>query len=143
MPDSERHGRYITSCNTCVVALDVEPVVSGSVCLPGQRPRLGERELLTGAGASELAGTFKVLANDTRLRLLHALVRGEELCVSDLAAEVRMAPQAVSNQLQRLADRRIVAARRDGNRILYRIVDGCVPALLDLGLCLAEEADRP
>ncbi len=90
--------------------------------------------------AGELAGTFKVLANDTRLRLLHALVRAGELCVSDLAAELGMAPQAVSNQLQRLADRRIVTTRREGNRILYRIVDACVPALLELALCLTEEA---
>ena len=104
-----------------------------------QRPELAERELVTGPLAEELAGTFKVLANDTRLRLLHALVRAGELCVSDLATELEMAPQAVSNQLQRLADRRIVAARREGNRILYRIVDPCVPALLDLGLCLTEE----
>ena len=104
------------------------------------RPELGERELLAPASAEELAGTFKVLANDTRLRLLHALVRAGELCVSDLAAELGMAPQAISNQLQRLADRRIVATCRDGNRILYRIVDPCVPALLDLGLCLTEEA---
>lgn len=104
------------------------------------RAALGDRELLATEAASELAGTFKVLANDTRLRLLHALVRAGELCVSDLAAELGMAPQAVSNQLQRLSDRRIVATRRDGNRIVYRIVDACVPALLDLGLCLTEEA---
>lgn len=50
-----------------------------------------------------------------------------------------MGPQAISNQLQRLADRRIVAARREGNRILYRVIDPCLPALLDLGLCLTEE----
>lgn len=99
-----------------------------------------ERGPLTSADAKELAGTFKVLANDTRLLLLHALVRAGELCVSDLASDVGMAPQAISNQLQRLADRRIVATRREGNRILYRIVDACVPALLALGLCLTEEA---
>ena len=51
-------------------------------------------------------------------------------------------PQAVSNQLQRLADRRIVAARRDGARIYYRIADPCVTGLLDLGLCLLEESGR-
>jgi DNA-binding transcriptional ArsR family regulator len=108
-----------------------------------ERPALAERRLIDGELAGELAGTFKVLANDTRLRLLHALARAGELCVSDLAAEVAMAPQAVSNQLQRLADRRIVATRREGNRILYRIVDECVPALLDLGLCLTEQACAP
>jgi ArsR family transcriptional regulator, lead/cadmium/zinc/bismuth-responsive transcriptional repressor len=33
---------------------------------------------------------FKVLANDSRLRLLHALERAGELCVTDLASEVQM-----------------------------------------------------
>lgn len=83
---------------------------------------------------------FKVLASDTRLRLLHALVRADELCVGDLARAVGMTPQAVSNQLQRLVDRGILSARRDGNSIHYRITDPCVPTLLDQGLCLAEDS---
>jgi len=80
-----------------------------------------------------------VLASDTRLRLLHALVLADELCVTDLAASVGMKPQAVSNQLQRLSDLGILASRRDGNSIHYRVVDLCVRSLLDQGLCLMEE----
>jgi len=34
-----------------------------------------------------------------------------------------MTPQAVSNQLQRLGDRGILAARRNGNSVFYRIAD--------------------
>jgi DNA-binding transcriptional ArsR family regulator len=60
----------------------------------------------------------------------------------DLAAAIGMRPQAVSNQLQRLLDRRILASRRDGTRIFYRIADPCVPGLLDLGWCLVEETAR-
>jgi DNA-binding transcriptional ArsR family regulator len=86
-----------------------------------------------------LSGLFKMLANDTRLRLLHALARAGDMCVTDLAAELEMAPQAISNQLQRLADRRVVASRRDGVRLFYHITDPCVAGLLDLGLCLLEE----
>jgi DNA-binding transcriptional ArsR family regulator len=108
------------------------------VCDPAE-PALTERPLLETGQALELAGLFKVLANDSRLRLLHALARAGELRVSDLAAEVEMSPQAVSNQLTRLADRRIVAARREGTSILYRLIDPCVPALLELGLCLVKE----
>jgi ArsR family transcriptional regulator, lead/cadmium/zinc/bismuth-responsive transcriptional repressor len=109
------------------------------------RPAPGTRSsrragLLTADHAEELAGTFKVLANDTRLLLLQALVGAGELCVTDLASEIGMTSQAISNQLQRLADRRILATRRDGNRIFYRIIDPCVPALLDLGLCLTKDA---
>lgn len=109
----------------------------------GQSQTLSERPLLTPIQAGGLAAVFKVLANDTRLRLLHALVRADELCVTDLAASVAMKPQAVSNQLQRLSDLGIVSSRRDGNNILYQLEDLCVRSLLDQALCLMEEvSDR-
>ena len=95
---------------------------------------------MTPIQAGGLAVVFKLLANDTRLRLLHALVRAEEMCVTDLAAAVGMKPQAVSNQLQRLSDLGILACRRDGKSIIYRVVDPCVMTLLDQGLCLMEDA---
>src|SRR5688572_12482049 len=82
------------------------------------KPMIQERPLLTADQATEIVSLFKVLANDSRLRMLHALSRTEEMCVGDLAAAVEMTSPAVSNQLQRLLDRSIVAARRDGNRIL-------------------------
>lgn len=107
------------------------------------KPALKDRPLLSPIQAGGLAAVFKVLANDTRLRLLHALVRADELCVTDLAASVGMKPQAVSNQLQRLSDLGILGSRRDGNSIHYRVVDLCVRSLLDQGLCLMEEvSDR-
>jgi DNA-binding transcriptional ArsR family regulator len=96
--------------------------------------------MLTYAQAGDLAVLFKVLANDTRLRLLHALARAGEMTVTALAGAVGMKPQAVSNQLQRLLDRGILSSRREGNHIHYRIADGCVTGLLDLGLCLMEDA---
>lgn len=104
------------------------------------KPTLRERKLLTSKSAGEVADLFEVLANDTRLRMLHALAKELELCVSDLAEHLEMKPQAVSNQLQRLADRKIVEARREGNSIFYKIVDPCVTELLDLGLCLVDDS---
>jgi DNA-binding transcriptional ArsR family regulator len=108
-------------------------------CQP--KPALKDRPLLTPIQAGGLSAVFKVLANDTRLRLLHALVRADEICVSDLAAAVGMKPQAVSNQLQRLSDLGILTCRRDGKSIYYRLVDLCVRTLLDQALCLMEEAN--
>jgi ArsR family transcriptional regulator, lead/cadmium/zinc/bismuth-responsive transcriptional repressor len=116
--------------------------IARSVTANAGKPLLAERVLLTQQQAGDVAGLFKVLANDSRLRLLHALERAGELRVSDLAEEVGMRPQAVSNQLQRLLDRRVLAARRGGTSIYYRIADPCVTSLLDLGLCLIEEANR-
>jgi ArsR family transcriptional regulator, lead/cadmium/zinc/bismuth-responsive transcriptional repressor len=106
------------------------------------KPALRERPLMKQTQADELVRLYKVLANDARLRILHALERAGELFVTDLAAEVGMKPQAVSNQLQRLADTRIVASRREGSRLFYRISDPCVPGLIDLGMCLLEETGR-
>ena len=106
------------------------------------KPSLQDRDLITSVEVGEVVALFKVLANDTRLRLLHALARSGGLCVTDLAAAAGMKPQAVSNQLQRLADRRILRAARCGNNIHYRIVDPCVLRMLELGLCLIEEAEQ-
>ncbi len=110
----------------------------GACCPP--KLALGDRPLMTATQAAELMGVFKVLGNDTRLRLLHALVRGDELCVTELGNAVGLRPQAVSNQLQRLADRGIVAPRRDGLQVFYQIVDPCVVSLLDRAWCLTEDA---
>ncbi len=104
---------------------------------------LAARPLLDEAHADELTALYKVLANPHRLRLLHALTRSEELAVGALAEEVGMSIQAVSNQLQRLTDQRILAARRQGNQAFYRIIDPCVSGLLDLGMCLIEQNQRP
>jgi DNA-binding transcriptional ArsR family regulator len=106
------------------------------------KPALRDRPLLGQEQADELVRLYKVLASDTRLRILHALERAGELSVTDLAAEVGMKPQAVSNQLQRLADRRIVASRREGSRLIYRSADPCVTGLIDLGMCLLEETGK-
>jgi ArsR family transcriptional regulator, lead/cadmium/zinc/bismuth-responsive transcriptional repressor len=78
------------------------------------KPSLRTRALFDNRAARDLAGLFKLLSNKTRLRLLHAVHQSDELCVTDVAAELDMTPQAISNQLQRLADRRIVEARREG-----------------------------
>ncbi len=103
------------------------------------RMPLKKRTLMSPIQAGGLASVFKVLANDTRLRLLHALVRDEELSVTGLAAAVGMKPQAVSNQLQRLSDLGILASHRNGTSVYYRVVDRCVSGLLDQGWCLTEE----
>ncbi len=106
-------------------------------CRP--KPRLVARPLISSPEAIGLGQTFKVLANATRLRLLHALVRRPGLSVTELAEALGMKPQAISNQLQRLLDKGIVSNVRNGTNIHYRIVDPCVMGLLDQGLCLTED----
>jgi DNA-binding transcriptional ArsR family regulator len=103
------------------------------------KSRLDARALISLVQADGLERTFKVLANATRLRLLHALVKRPGLSVTALAETVAMKPQAVSNQLQRLVDKGILSNVRNGTNIHYRIIDPCIVGLLDQGLCLTED----
>lgn len=95
---------------------------------------------MTRVQADELATLFAVLAGESRLRLLHALLRSGDLCTTELAAAVGMKIQAVSNQLRSLVHQGILETRRDGTHVYYRIIDPCVSSVLDLGLCLLEDS---
>jgi DNA-binding transcriptional ArsR family regulator len=116
-------------------------------CEPGEgcstdRPALAERPLLSFVDAVKVMALFKVLGNDTRIRLLHHLVRSGEATVTGMAKTLGMKPQAVSNQLVRLADTRMLTSRRDGNNVYYRVENPCVAPLLDLALCLMEDESK-
>src|SRR5437762_13891106 len=95
-------------------------------CSPGEpcsnRQALADRPLLSFVEAVKVMALFKVLANDTRIRLLHHLVRSGEATVTDLAKTLVMKPQAVSNQLTRLSDTGMLQSRREGNNMYYRVV---------------------
>lgn len=112
---------------------------AGETCKP--KPHIKNRPLLSVETTGELESMFKILGNQTRLRILHSIVRAGDICVTDIAKEIDMKPQAVSNQLQRLVDRGIVSAQRNGNNIHYSIVDPCVIGLLNQGLCLLEDSE--
>jgi len=102
-------------------------------------PSLAAESPLSGRMAGSLQALFKVLANGVRLRILHAVLRADELCVSDICREVGMKPAAVSNHLQRLHDQGVVSARREGQHVYYRVVDPCVGGLMDVAVCLLKE----
>ena len=104
---------------------------------------LADRPLLSFVEAVKVMALFKVLANDTRIRMLHHLVRCGEATVTDLAKALGMKPQAVSNQLTRLSDTGMLQSRREGNNMYYRVVNGCVAPLLDLALCLMQDEGKP
>lgn len=123
---------YTRSCNS--------GIMPKAKCQCPPKPTLAGRPLLSVRQGAALESTFKTLANGTRLRLLHALARSSQMCVGELAEALKMKPQAVSNQLQRLTDRGIVESRREGLQIYYSIIDPCVLTLLDQGWCLAEDA---
>jgi len=75
-----------------------------------------------------IAARFKALSEALRLRLVHELERGERT-VSDLVAATGKAQANVSRQLRTLAEAGILARRKEGLNVYYRIAD---PAIFDL-----------
>lgn len=80
--------------------------------------------------AEDTAEFFKVLGDQTRLRLLGALLDGE-LCVNDLSATVELSVSAVSHQLALLRRAKLVASRREGRQVFYRLDDDHVATILE------------
>ncbi len=77
----------------------------------------------------DMAETFKLLSDPTRLKLVHALSRGE-LCVCDLAAMLGVGSTAVSNHLRLLRGMRLVNYRREGKMAYYSLADDHITRLL-------------
>jgi ArsR family transcriptional regulator, lead/cadmium/zinc/bismuth-responsive transcriptional repressor len=87
---------------------------------------------------SRLEELFKIFSDATRLRILKALAEGE-LCVCDIGAVLGASQSAVSHQLALLRAARMVAYRREGKTIYYRLADDHVGSLLRVGLDHASE----
>jgi DNA-binding transcriptional ArsR family regulator len=77
--------------------------------------------------------TFKLLADNTRLRILWALLHAEH-SVGELAEHVGAQPPAVSQHLARLRLSRLVRVRRDGNRAYYAADNSHVRHLVEEAL---------
>jgi DNA-binding transcriptional ArsR family regulator len=90
------------------------------------------RDMLGSVPSDELAQLFKVLGDDTRIKILDALFRSE-LCVCDLTALLGMNQSAVSHQLRVLRDARIVKSRKQGKNVLYSLDDEHISGLVRMG----------
>lgn len=98
------------------------------------------RELAEDGVYSDASLFFGAFADPNRLKILDALRAGDELCVSDVMAITGMSQSAVSHALKLLLLRRVVARRREGRHVYYRLVDEHVLKLVEFALeHLAEE----
>jgi DNA-binding transcriptional ArsR family regulator len=75
-------------------------------------------------------GMLKLLGDETRLRVIWALLEGEHP-VNELAELVGAQPAAVSQHLAKLRLARLVRSRREGNRIFYVLDDVHVRRLVE------------
>ena len=72
--------------------------------------------------AELIAGRFKLLAEPTRIKILDRLRNGEA-SVQELSEAVGTTQQNVSKHLGALATAGVLARRKQGNYVYYRVVD--------------------
>lgn len=70
----------------------------------------------------EIANTFKLLGDVTRVRIIRGLAAAE-LCVCDLANLLNMTSSAISHQLRLLRAHDIVRYRKEGKIVYYSLND--------------------
>ena len=82
---------------------------------------------------SLLQKVFKIIGDQTRLRILWALDQNE-MCVCDIANVLKMTKSAVSHQLAILRSAGIVKYRRSGKEVYYMLDDHHITQLYEIGL---------
>jgi len=80
---------------------------------------------------SRAASFFKVVGDETRMKIL-CCIAGGEFCVNDIAEAVDMTKSAVSHQLKLLKDEGLVKSRRDGKNMFYSLDDQHVVDIIDI-----------
>ncbi len=82
------------------------------------------------AKADGVAALLKAMGNGRRLMVLCKLVEHGEMTVTDLAGAVALSQSALSQHLAKMRDEGLVAFRREGQTLWYRIADPRTEALL-------------
>jgi DNA-binding transcriptional ArsR family regulator len=82
---------------------------------------------------ASLAETFKVLSDQTRLKIVLALSK-QELCVIDIAAVLGITESAVSHQMRLLKTLRLVKQRKSGKMVFYSLDDEHIEDLIRVAL---------
>lgn len=103
------------------------------VVIHQERVDAAKKKMISDGFLLKLSETFKVLGDVTRVKILYAL-SGQELCVCDISAVLGMSQSAVSHQLRRLKDMKLVKYRKQGKVVYYSLDDEHIVKIFNQGL---------
>lgn len=82
---------------------------------------------------NNLANFFRIMGDDTRCKLLFALLQNE-MCVCDLANVLSMTKSSISHQLGKMRDVGIVKCRKEGKTVYYSLDDSHISEIFEVGI---------
>ncbi len=90
-------------------------------------------KLLDNEFISEISTFFKILGDNTRVKILFALDHNE-MCVCDIANVLNMTKSSISHQLSYLKDLNIVKSRKSGKEVYYSLDDEHVKEVFEVAI---------
>ncbi len=97
---------------------------------PATIPAYSEASIASTEAISAVVHLGKLLADETRVRILTMLAEHEELCVRDLWESLSQTQPGVSHHLALLREGGLVESHQVGRNIFYRIRDDGVARLM-------------
>ncbi|MBD9115181.1 ArsR family transcriptional regulator [bacterium] len=82
---------------------------------------------------TEISLFFKILGDNTRVKILFALDHNE-MCVCDIANVLNMTKSSISHQLSYLKDLNIVKSRKSGKEVYYSLDDEHVKEVFEVAI---------
>ncbi len=82
---------------------------------------------------SEISTFFKILGDNTRVKIIFALDHNE-MCVCDIANVLNMTKSSISHQLSYLKDLNIVKSRKSGKEVYYSLDDEHVKEVFEVAI---------
>ena len=80
---------------------------------------------------TEISTFFKILGDNTRVKILFALDHNE-MCVCDIANVLNMTKSSIAHQLSYLKDLNIVKSRKSGKEVYYSLDDEHVKEVFEV-----------
>ncbi|WP_170007204.1 ArsR/SmtB family transcription factor [Bacillus fonticola] len=97
---------------------------------------------LTAIPVSPIAQWFKILGDETRLKIAYSLAEAKELCVCDVAYATGCSIATASHHLRTLKKAGLAKYRKEGKRAFYSLDDAHVTIILELSKTHAQHVAR-
>ena len=88
-------------------------------------------EMLLEKHLQKMTEFFKVLGDETRLKILNML-ENNPLCVCAISAGLDMTKSAISHQLKKLREMNLVKAEKIGKEVWYSLADDHIKKVFDI-----------
>lgn len=89
----------------------------------------------------KLSFLFKLLSDENRFKILHALTYEEQLCVCDIANIIGATIANTSHHLQSLKKSGVIDSKKEGKLVYYFQTDSRIKELINVGEKLKEDDD--